>query len=570
MHPFRRFTKWNHLVVALLLLSILLGACGPTPTPTPLPTSSPIPATETVPPTNTPVPPTETPIPPTETPIPPTPTPIPPSPTPTEDVAQSAELLQLAASQAQDGKLEDALTTCTELLDTTQDPELLKSGYYLRGAIYTDLGQKDLAIADWIKAIDLGLEDPMVFNAVCWEYSLAGQPEKGLPLCEKAVALDPSIGNLDSRGLAYALVGETDKAIADFQAVVDGLAEATDPESVAIRTQRSLWLEALKAGQNPFTPEEMAVIRGEVTPTPIAPTDTPVPPTNTPVPPTNTPVPQAAAPKPTAKPAAPKVGKIVFTSNRVSYDDLFIMNDDGTNIKQLTKKGKCYDAHFTPDGKTIFYENGDDIWKMSAAGGGQVNLSNSPDKIEAFPVVAPDGSRVAYLFAWPGGFEIYTMKLDGTDAKPVTSQDIDWMPNWSPDSKKIAFSSLRSGSFNIWIVNRDGSGLKQVTKFGGERIAITPVFSPDGKQIAFSTLAEGTAWEIWVVNVDGSKPHKVQGAVGKDKNNSANIAAWKQGKFLIGGWEGNWEPYFVPESGGAPVKIISGNKDDKPSDWWLP
>ncbi len=33
---------------------------------------------------------------------------------------------------------------------------------------------------------------------------------------------------------------------------------------------------------------------------------------------------------------------------------------------------------------------------------------------------------------------------------------------------------------------------------------------------------------------------------------------------------GNWEPYFVPEKGGAPVKIISGNKDDKPSDWWVP
>jgi hypothetical protein len=138
-----------------------------------------------------------------------------------------------------------------------------------------DLGQKDLGLADWIKAIDLGLEEPVVFNAVCWEYCLTDQAEKGLPLCEQAVALDPSLANLDSRGLAYALVGETDNAIADFQAVVDGLADATDPESVAIRVQRSLWLEALKAGENPFTPEEMAVIRGEVTPTPSPPTATP-------------------------------------------------------------------------------------------------------------------------------------------------------------------------------------------------------------------------------------------------------------------------------------------------------
>jgi hypothetical protein len=309
------------------------------------------------------------------------------------------------------------------------------------------------------------------------------------------------------------------------------------------------------------------------TDTPVPPTDTPAPPTDTPVPPTNTPVPATATPavtntpKPTPK---PKLGKILLTSNRVSFDDIFVMNDDGTDLKQLTRVGKCYDAHFAPDGKAIFYEHGDDIWKMSADGSGQANLSNSADKIEAFPVVAPDGSRVAYLFAWPGGFEIYSMKLDGSDAKPITSRSIDWMPTWSPDSKKIAFSSLRSGSWNIWLVNRDGANLTQVTKFGAERIAITPIFSPDGKQIAFSTITSGTAWEIWVVNLDGSNPHKVQGAVGHDQNNSANIVAWQKGKFLIGGWEGNWEPYYVPENGGEPVKIISGSKDDKPSDWWLP
>jgi len=184
--------------------------------------------------------------------------------------------------------------------------------------------------------------------------------------------------------------------------------------------------------------------------------------------------------------------------------------------------------------------------------------------------VAPDGKRVAYLFAWPGGFEIYTMKLDGTDAKAITSENIDWMPTWSQDSQMIAFSSLRSGSFSIWVVNRDGSDLRQVTQFGPERMAITPVFSPNGQQIAFSTIDAVTAWEIWVVNLDGSNPHKVQGAVGKDKNNSANIVDWRSGKFLIAGWEGNWEPYFVPEAGGQPVKLLSGNKDDKPSDWWLP
>ena len=312
------------------------------------------------------------------------------------------------------------------------------------------------------------------------------------------------------------------------------------------------------------------------TDTTIPPTDTPVPPTDTSIPPTDTPIPATATPAPpqatnTPKPTPkPKMGKILFTSNRVSWDDIFVMNEDGSDVKQLTKKGQCYDARFTPDGKTIFFEHGDDIWKMNADGSGQTNLTNTGDNIEASPVVAPDGTRVAYLFGWPGGFEIYTMKPDGTDRKPVTSRNVDWMPDWSPDSKKITFSSLRSGSFNIWVVNSGGADLKQVTKFGGERIAITPVFSPDGKQIAFSTISKDTAWEIWVVNLDGSNPHKVVGTVGTDPNNSTNIVAWKKGKFLIGGYQGGWDPYFVADTGGEPIRVPASDKDDKPSDWWVP
>ncbi len=338
----------------------------------------------------------------------------------------------------------------------------------------------------------------------------------------------------------------------------------------------------------PLPPTDTPV---QPTETPVPPTDTPPPPTQTPPPPTDTPPLPTDTPEPTAaptetpvpKPAAtktpnptprPKVGKILFTSNRVSWDDIFVMREDGSDIQQLTTMGRCYDAHFTPDGGTIVFSHPTDrnwdLWKMNADGSGLVNLTNTTDNIEDYPVVAPDGTRIAYLFGWYGGFEIYTMKLDGSDRKPVTSREIDLQPNWSPDSQKIAFSSLRSGSWNIWVVNRDGSDLRQVTTFGPERIADSPIFSPNGKKIAFTTITQGTAWEIWVVDLDGSNPHKVVGTVGTDPNNSTYIAAWQQGKFLIGGYQGRWDPYFVAESGGEPIRVPASEKDDKPSHWWLP
>jgi regulator of sirC expression with transglutaminase-like and TPR domain len=76
--------------------------------------------------------------------------------------------------------------------------------------------------------------------------------------CEKAVALAPNNGSYrDSRGLARVLTGKTKGAIEDFQAYIKS---TDDKESKA---QRQRWIDALKAGKKPFTPEEIKRLRGE-------------------------------------------------------------------------------------------------------------------------------------------------------------------------------------------------------------------------------------------------------------------------------------------------------------------
>jgi hypothetical protein len=76
--------------------------------------------------------------------------------------------------------------------------------------------------------------------------------------CETAVALEPKNGIFrDSRGLARALTGNIAGAIEDFQAFVDW----TDNEQK--RLQRQRWLDALRAGENPFTQEEIERLLNE-------------------------------------------------------------------------------------------------------------------------------------------------------------------------------------------------------------------------------------------------------------------------------------------------------------------
>jgi hypothetical protein len=68
-----------------------------------------------------------------------------------------------------------------------------------------------------------------------------------LDLCNKAVTVSAGDERIrDSRGIARALSGDVKGAIEDFEAFI---AEDVDERKVALRR---VWIDALRAGQNPF------------------------------------------------------------------------------------------------------------------------------------------------------------------------------------------------------------------------------------------------------------------------------------------------------------------------------
>jgi len=96
------------------------------------------------------------------------------------------------------------------------------------------------------------------WNSLCWEGGLRGYAKDVILACEKAVSLIPDDGNIrDSRGLARALTGDTKGAIEDFEAYIEWI---DDPQAKA---KRQSWVKDLKAGKNPFTPEELLKLQSE-------------------------------------------------------------------------------------------------------------------------------------------------------------------------------------------------------------------------------------------------------------------------------------------------------------------
>jgi Tol biopolymer transport system component len=83
----------------------------------------------------------------------------------------------------------------------------------------------------------------------------------------------------------------------------------------------------------------------------------------------------------------------------------------------------------------------------------------------------------------------------------------------STDDGRIAFvQGIDNGNSvgDIFTVNPDGGDLKQLTLFGATGGGITESWSPDGQKFLFSFLAaDGSPAQIWEMNADGSKPHRL-------------------------------------------------------------
>jgi tetratricopeptide (TPR) repeat protein len=90
------------------------------------------------------------------------------------------------------------------------------------------------------------------WNSLCKYGGPRGYAADVMFACEKAVALAPDDGDIrGSRGVARALTGNTKGAIEDFQAFI---AKTEDKE---LKARRQPWVNALRAGKNPFTPEDI-------------------------------------------------------------------------------------------------------------------------------------------------------------------------------------------------------------------------------------------------------------------------------------------------------------------------
>ncbi len=122
--------------------------------------------------------------------------------------------------------------------------------------------------------------------------------------------------------------------------------------------------------------------------------------------------------------------RIAFASNKGDDIDIYVMNADGSDVRQVTDE---------PGG-------------------------------DSFPAWSPEGTKIAFQRFRGETFDIYLINADGSGLRQLTSDPAtDRFPAWSPDGSRITFSSDRNGQSDIYVMNTDGSGVARLPTETGSR-----------------------------------------------------------------------------------------------------
>ncbi len=236
-------------------------------------------------------------------------------------------------------------------------------------------------------------------------------------------------------------------------------------------------------------------------------------------------------------------GRIVYVTNAGGNEDIWIMNADGSNPKQLTANVRVSEApKVSPDGRYILSVNDrtgvPHVWRMDIDGGNPKQITNgrgeipqglSPDsqwvvyisipaigsgqrtlwKVpinggESVPItdkvagesahtsaaqVSPDGKLIAF---WYRGEETGSAPqlriIPFAGGEPVKTFDLPidtnrYFIHWTPDGRALTYAAARSGVWNIWSQPLEGNSPKQLTNWQSE-VIFAFAWSTDGKQLA--------------------------------------------------------------------------------------
>lgn len=228
--------------------------------------------------------------------------------------------------------------------------------------------------------------------------------------------------------------------------------------------------------------------------------------------------------------------KIAMTCDRTKQKEIYVMDFDGTNVKQITHhRSTTFSPSWSPDGAKIAYstitKHRDNVKNIDLFefdfGTNTIRLVSNRKGINSGASYSPDGTKIAMTMSFLGNPEIFLFDTRTRNVERLTKSfgfDVD--PSWSPDSKSLAFVSSRTGMPMVFKTSIDGSKVDRLT-FAG-RYNATPSWSPQNNKIAFAGWIDGH-FDVFTMNPDGTTIERL--TKGQGENEDPHFSP--DGNFLV-------------------------------------
>ena len=224
-------------------------------------------------------------------------------------------------------------------------------------------------------------------------------------------------------------------------------------------------------------------------------------------------------------------GKILYTKKVGEEINIFSMNEDGSDERQLTSEsGLNLEPIATPDGNYIIFvsnrKGNYQVWRMNADKTNPVQLTDVQNAMDRHIQIANNGKTVIFTRQKSDGSRALLMKIsiEGGNAQPLfpESQYSEFAPMISPDGKRLAYHALhydnQTSNFerSVKIVGLDGEKVDKTIESIDVNVLSEFRWSPDGKSLTYINR-EGVD-NLWNFSMTDKKEKPLT------DSNSGNIA----------------------------------------------
>jgi len=219
---------------------------------------------------------------------------------------------------------------------------------------------------------------------------------------------------------------------------------------------------------------------------------------------------------------------IYFVSNRTGHKEIWVMDPDGKNQRQITRY----------------------------------------NSITIEPSVSPDATKIAFTSYAKGNPGIFVFSVDPLRDLRFYNQSasVNSQPSFTPDGTHIVYSSSAGGCCGIFIAGVDGSGFRRISS--GSWIDVEPKVNPKtGADIVLTSGRSGTA-QIYRMNMDGADVERLSDGTGEATN-----AAWHPGGQLIAyAWtrgyaQGNFNIFVMDVASKQYTQLTHGAGRNEHPNW---